>query len=161
MFACVSLVITAVCKAVNDKHFGWERVTSVLDVNDSGTFLVRRTLPLDNLGFLAMHNFESIIFNLKSINDTFKYNLIRSLSKRIQFPSPGALDERFQKFGQFVEEHIISEKRVFLNNAKTLKLMLALGFKSMGIHEYNALNLYDDEHIRKLSITDSGIMKLK
>ena len=168
MFICTLFTIIVVCKgskAANDKLHPLAPITSFVDMKDCDTaypqLLGRRTSLFENSDFLAMHNLESIIYNLKNINDTVNFDLIWSLSKRIQFSSANAIEERFQKLCQFVEEHILSEKLVFFNNPKARNLMHALGFKSIGIHEYNALNLYDDEHICKLSITDSGIKKLK
>ena len=176
VFVYIILITINVCRAVNVKHFPWERMLSFVDMRYSDTahfrLVNRRTCRFYESDYVAMYNLESIIYNLESINSTFLYwrNLapyqvnyddIWSLSKQIQLSCVGDISRRIQKLCQFVCKHILKSQRVFFENPKARKLMHALGFKSITIHEYNALNLNDDEHIRKLNITESGIKKLK
>ena len=122
--------------------------------------LIQRTFRFYDPNYEAMHKLESIIYNLEDTNGTVNYDSIWSLSQQIQFSTIGAIRKRFNRLDQFVCKHILKEKGIFFN-PKARKLMHALGFQSITMHEYNALNLNDDEQIHKMNISQSGTQKLK
>ena len=123
--------------------------------------LSRQAFRFDDPNYAALYRLESIIYYLKGINDTVNYELIWSLSKQIQLSSVGYIKKRFDRIDQYVCKHILKEQRVFYENPKARKLMHALGVQSITMHEYNALNLNDDEQINKMNISENGTKKLK
>ena len=151
--------------AVNSEHFPLERILSFVEMrySDSARIrsLSRRTFRFYDPDYVAMDKLESIIYDLESINDTVNYDDIWSLSKQMQLSSISDISKRVLKLCQFICKYILKEQRAFLENPKARKLMHALGFQSITIHEYDALNLKDDEQIQKLNISESGIKKLK
>ena len=168
LYTFIISVAICCCKAVNASQVPdelWQRVLSFVDMKHSNSAIIqtldRRTFRFYDPDFVAIHNLESIIYKLESINDTADYHDIWSLSKQIQLSSIGIIAKRFDKLCQFVCDRLLSKQRVFYENRNARKLMHALGFKSIGIHEYIFLNLNDDEQIRKLHLTKSGIKKLK
>ena len=167
LFLTVWLFFTTItfCNAINSEHFPWERMLSFVDTRYSDPVhlrsLNRRTFRFYDPDYVAMHKLESIIYNLKDINDTVNYDYIWSLSKQIQLSSIGAIHKTFDRLDEFVCKHILKEQRTFYETPKARKLMHALGFQSISMHEYNALNLNDDEQIRRLNLSESGIKKLK
>ena len=150
---------------VSQALWRWQRRTPFAIMQDPESPRRRswygRTFRFYDPDYVAIHRLESIIYNLNNINDTVNYEYIWSLSKQIQLSGFGVLSNRIMKLYLTVCKHIVREQQVFYENPKARKLMHALGFQSITIHEYNALNLNDDEQINKMNITQSGIKKLK
>ena len=159
----IALEITA-CLSVNISNLPdelWQRTLTFVDMRQSDAAdlrtLDRRTYRFYDPDYVAVHRLESTIYSLESINDTVDYDMIWTLTKQIQLSSIGDVQLRAIRVHRHVVTGILAEQTLFDETPKARRLMHALGFRSISIHEYNDLTL-DVDH---WNITESGKYKLK
>lgn len=163
--ACFIALESYHCDALNVSNLPeelWHRTLTFVDMTDpqSAYFptLNRRTHQFYRTDYTAIRLLELHVNAIKDINDVIDYDVIWRLSRQIQLSGIASIEKRYHKVCKYVNR-LLRGSGQYINyiSPKERQLMHALGYRSISIHEYNALTLNDDG----INITESGKQKLR
>ena len=163
------------CNTLNTSNLSeelWHRTLSFVDMKDPKTShlpaLNRRTYQFYDSDYATINQLESIIYGMNHINQTVDYELVWRLSKQLQLSSVEIIRQRYNQVYNYVSHQLLAAApsqqntpNMYFVNPNARHLMHALGYRSISIHEYNAMTLDDDVFVININITESGKQKLR